>query len=176
MKPLIYAGITLTVLAWGSYGPVLHKGQAGLGGHRFKPLICVGLAYLVVAVLIPVAVMAAKGTLKGDWTSTGFTWSFAAGVCGTLGALGIILALTSGGKPPVVMPLVFGCAPIMTVLVTMLLHKLDDQPIGTIRWQFLVGILLLSVGAATVIRFQPKGKPHAPPAAAPATETTDESA
>lgn len=169
--PLIYAGILLTVLAWGSYGPVLHKGQANLEGNRLKPLMCVGLAYLVVAVLLPGAYLALQGKLAGQWTGIGIAWSTAAGVCGTLGAFGIILAMTSGGKPPLVMPLVFGCAPIMTVIVTMILAK---TPLSAIRWQFLIGILLVSIGAGMVLKFAPKSdKPHGPTAqsAAPANES-----
>ena len=49
-------GILLTVLCWGAYGSVLHKGQHGLGGDRLKPLICVGIAYFVLAIIVPVVV------------------------------------------------------------------------------------------------------------------------
>ena len=57
MKPLaILAGIALTVLCWGAYGPVLHQGQHGLDSSRLKPLICVGIAYFVVAIIVPIIV------------------------------------------------------------------------------------------------------------------------
>ena len=53
MKVLaILAGIALTVLCWGSYGPVLHNGQNGLDNSKLKPFICVGIAYFVVAIIV----------------------------------------------------------------------------------------------------------------------------
>ena len=155
--PLIYAGIMLTVLAWGSYGPLLHRGQANLDGARLKPLMCVGLAYLIVAVILPAAYLGMKGQLAGQWTSQGLIWSTAAGICGTLGAFGIILAMSHGGKPPLVMPLVFGCAPVMTVAVTMFLQKV---PLRNIQLPFVLGLLLVSIGAALVLMYQPKSAGH----------------
>ena len=64
MKPLfIAAGIALTVTCWGMYGPVLHKGQEHLGNNRIKPLICVGAAYFIVAIILPLVILASRGQL-----------------------------------------------------------------------------------------------------------------
>ena len=39
-------------LCWGVYGPALHKGQTLLG-NPLKALFCVGIAYMVIGVLVP---------------------------------------------------------------------------------------------------------------------------
>ena len=52
---LTAAGIALAVACWGIYGPVLHEGQHHMGNSRLKPLICVGIAYFIVAIIVPVA-------------------------------------------------------------------------------------------------------------------------
>ncbi len=153
----VLCGIALTALSWGSYGPVLHEGQHHLANDRIKPLICVGLAYLVVAVIIPSAILLAQGKFSGDWSFLGFTWSFAAGTAGTFGAFGIILALTNGGKPWVVMPLVFGFAPVVTTFISLFTKNLWSQanPI------FYAGLIMVVAGAVTVLIFQPKVAPPA---------------
>lgn len=149
-------GIALTVLCWGTYGSVLHKGQHDLGGSRLKPLICVGISYFVVAIIVPVAILAINGKLSGDWQFKGIAFSLAAGVAGAFGAFGIVLALTAGGKPIYVMPLVFGCAPIINVFVSMYFAKISWKELSPV---FIAGLILVSVGAATVLMFQPRKKP-----------------
>jgi len=154
-------GVALTIVCWGAYGSVLHKGQAALEGNRLKPLICVGIAYVVIAIIVPVAILAVQGKLGGGWAPSGISWSLAAGAAGAVGALGIILALTAGGKPTYVMPLVFGCAPIVNVLVSMYFAKIPWSDLNPI---FVAGLILVSVGAVTVLLSQPKpsNKSHAP--------------
>ena len=173
MKDVLFSlpGIALTILCWGSYGSVLHKGQAALAQNRLKPLICVGLAYFVIAIIVPILVLAAQGKLTGDWTFSGVSWSMAAGAAGALGALGIVLALTSGGKPVYVMPLVFGGAPIVNVFVSMYFSKIPWRDVSPI---FYAGMILVAVGAVTVLVFQPK--PHKPAAHAATAKELDRSA
>lgn len=146
-------GIALTVLCWGAYGSVLHKGQAALDGSKLKPLICVGAAYFVVAIILPAVILMSQGKLSGGWSFPGVSWSLIAGAAGALGALGIILALTSGGKPIYVMPLVFGCAPVINVFVSMYFAKIKLSDISPI---FVAGMILVAVGAVTVLIFQPR--------------------
>jgi hypothetical protein len=164
MKDVLFAlpGIALTILCWGSYGPVLHKGQEGLEGDRLKPLICVGLAYLIVAVIVPSVWLASTGKMSG-WHFSGVTWSMMAGAAGAGGALGIILALTAGGKPIYVMPLVFGAAPIVNVFVSMFFARIPLRDVNPI---FVAGLILVSVGAAVVLIFQPRGHAREKPAPA----------
>lgn len=174
MKEALFAlpGIALTVLCWGMYGPVLHRGQHYLDSNRLKPLICVGVSYVVIAIIVPVVILTATGNLKSQWTVPGVAWSLGAGCAGALGALGIILAMTAGGKPTFVMPLVFGCAPVVAVAVSMYFAGLSWQHVSPI---FIAGLILVSVGAATVLIFQPK-KPAEKPdthARASAHESAD---
>ena len=152
--------VFLTICCWGVYGPVLHEGQAKLGGggelSRWKPMIFVGLAYFVIAVVYPTIVLYTKGE-QGKWSPGGFFWSFVAGAIGAIGALGIILAFNFGGKPVFVMPLVFGCAPVVNTLVTMLMSRSMKEA----SLFFYIGILVVAIGGAGVMLFKPAEAKHA---------------
>jgi len=108
--------IALAIGSWGAYGPVLHKGQAAMDHSRLRPLICVGLAYIVVAVIVPYFFLGEMGEAS-TYLSKGTFWSLLGGTFGAVGALGIIMAFNFGGKPVFVMPLVFGGAPVINTLV-----------------------------------------------------------
>jgi hypothetical protein len=151
---------TLAILAWGSYGPVLHRGQAAMGGSRLRPLICVGAAYFLIAVVVPLALLVPLGD-TGTWSVGGIAWSIAAGSLGALGALGTILAFTLGGKPFTVMPVVFGSAPVINTLVTMAFAHTRPEAISPF---FLAGMLVVATGAAIVLAFGPRGHAPAKPA------------
>lgn len=162
----IAVSIAATIVCWGVYGPILHWGQSGMENSRLRPLICVGLAYFVIGVIVPMVLIYVLGQEKNiSWSVQGIIWSSAAGAAGALGALGIIMAFNFGGKPIYVMPLVFGCAPVVNTFWTMYWNKTwkDINPF------FAAGLILVAVGAATVLIFQPKpAKPHA---AKPVVET-----
>src|ERR1700730_5437205 len=108
------------VLAWGMYGPALHKGQTSLG-NPLRALLCVGVAYFLIGVLVPVAGLSTQGGLTG-FNSAGSTWATIGGALGALGAVCIIWAFKAGGLPNYVMPIVFGGAPLVNVLVSMWMH------------------------------------------------------
>jgi hypothetical protein len=156
-RAMIALAIALTALSWGSYGPVLHLGQMKMQGSRLRPLLCVGLAYFVIAVVAPLAMMPAFPE-PGGWLNLGAFWSLAGGAAGAIGALGIIMAFTFGGKPIYVMPLVFGCAPLVNTLVTIT----HDETWSDVPLMFFVSLLLVVIGAVTVLIFSPKAK-HGPP-------------
>ena len=147
---LVLPFIALTFCSWGIYGPVLHVGQEAMDHTSLRPFICVGLAYFVVAVLVPILVLRARGE-QGHWTASGTIWSVSAGVAGAVGALGIIMAFKFGGKPVYVMPLVFGCAPVVNTFVTMGMTRSFRQA-GSM---FFLGVLLVALGAAGVMFFKP---------------------
>jgi len=156
----VLASIALAMVSWGSYGPVLHRGQAGMQGSRLRPLICIGVSYFLIAVLVPLALLVPLGD-TGQWNANGILWSLGAGSLGAIGALGTILAFTLGGKPFTVMPVVFGCAPVINTLTTL---ALNETPLDTISPFFLAGMLVVAVGAATVLAFGPRGHAPAKPA------------
>jgi hypothetical protein len=159
--PLVLVFVALAALCWGSYGPVLHKGQSLMNGSRTRPFMCVGLAYFVVAVILPTLWLLAGGSSgeKATFTIPGAAWSIAGGSAGALGALGIILAFTFGGKPVYVMPLVFGGAPVINTLISIFSAK-DIKEVSPF---FYAGLIVVAAGAVTVLIFAPKGKPHAEP-------------
>lgn len=154
--------IAMTAICWGAYGPVLHKGQVAMEGSRLRPLICVGLAYFAIAVAVPFAIL---NTLEpeGVFTASGVLWSLGGGAAGAFGALGIILAFNFGGKPVYVMPLVFGCAPVINAFTEIIGRSLYEQ-IGPL---FYAGLIIVLAGAVIVLVFAPKGGPHPAPAAKP---------
>ena len=45
-----------TVLSWGVYGAMLHQGQVKLGSP-LRALLCVGVAYFLIGVIVPVITM-----------------------------------------------------------------------------------------------------------------------
>lgn len=164
---LMVAGwVALTAICWGVYGPVLHKGQVAMQGSRLRPFICVGLAYFLIAVILPLSVLSVSPE-PGSWTNlSGTAWSLAGGAAGAVGALGIILAFTNGGKPIYVMPLVFGGAPVVNTLTT-ILTKGSFAEVNPI---FFAGLIIVAVGAVTVLVFAPKGA-HKPAPAPPPAES-----
>jgi drug/metabolite transporter (DMT)-like permease len=137
------------VVSWGMYGAMLHMGQQRLG--PMKALLCVGFAYFLVGVLVPVAALASQGELKG-FTANGTTIAVVAGILGAAGAVCIIYSFRYGGLPIYVMPLVFAGAPLVNVIFTAILHPPKERPSPLLYF----GFLLASIGAGMVLYFRPK--------------------
>jgi len=138
------------VLSWGAYGAMLHMGQTQLG-NPLKALLCVGVAYFLIGILVPVAALGSQGQLN-KFDTQGLIIATVAGALGAIGAACIIWAFRNGGLPVYVMPLVFGGAPVVNVLLTMVLHP----PKSAINPLLYLGFLLASVGAAMVLYFRPQ--------------------
>jgi hypothetical protein len=139
-------------LSWGLYGPALHQGQVRLGSP-FRALLCVGIAYLAIGVVVPLVALLSQGELSRGWNTAGFTGATIAGALGAFGAVFIIYAFRAGGIPTYVMPLVFGCAPLVNVLFSMYLHPPKTAP-NPLLW---VGFLLVAAGASLVLYYKPQG-------------------
>ena len=137
------------VISWGLYGALLYEGQVQLG-NPLKALLCVGVAYFLVGVLVPVGTLSAQGGLS-RFNGTGLVSATVAGALGAAGAACIIWAFKTGGIPLYVMPLVFGGAPIINVLYAMVMHP----PKAAVNPMLYVGFLLASVGAGMVLYFRP---------------------
>src|SRR5258706_2322021 len=69
-------------LAWGLYGPTLHRGQTDLGSPM-RALLCVGVAYFLIGVLVPLASLVSQGGL-GGFNSSGVTWATIGGALGAV--------------------------------------------------------------------------------------------
>jgi len=137
------------VLSWGIYGPMLHRGQVLLG-NPLRALLCVGIAYVLVAVLVPAGALSAAGEMRG-FNTPGVLAATAGGVLGALGAVCIIWAFKSGGMPSYVMALVFGGAPLVNVIVSAIMHPPKNAPSPMLY----AGFLLAAVGAGLVLRYRP---------------------
>ena len=135
--------------SWGLYGASLHRGQTALG-NPLKAMLCVGVAYFLIAVLVPVAALVQQGELR-NFNLTGTATATLAGALGALGAVCITYAFRAGGTPFIVMPLVFGGAPLINVLASTVIHppKVAPNPM------LYVGFLLAAIGAGLVLYYRP---------------------
>jgi drug/metabolite transporter (DMT)-like permease len=135
--------------SWGLYGASLHRGQTALG-NPLKAMLCVGVAYFLIAVLVPVAALVQQGELR-NFNLTGTVTATLAGALGALGAVCITYAFRAGGTPFIVMPLVFGGAPLVNVLASTIIHppKVAPNPM------LYVGFLRAAVGAGLVLYYRP---------------------
>jgi len=169
----------LTVVSWGVYGVFLHTGQTLMKPPgaanvdpallRYKAFLFVGIAYFLVAVLAPLALLMTKGAAFSGYTPSGMGWSLVAGIVGAIGAFGVLLAFGAKGTPAVVMSIVFAGAPVVNALYSLMLHP----PAGgwsSIKPQFYLGILLAALGGCLVTFYKPN--PPSPTGKPAAAETT----
>lgn len=176
-KPMMLVALFVAgaALSWGVYVPVVHEAAQSLKSN-LRAFLFVGLAYFLVAVLVPVLFIF---VLKTDPTAKGTPnfelgpclWGLAAGIAGAIGALCVIFAVTNAGKGGAiyVAPLVFAGAPIINTIATITyFHPVKTLP----DWRFFLGLVLAACGAAMVMLFNPVDKPATPsaPATAPASE------
>ncbi len=137
------------VLAWGMYGVALHRGQVLLG-NPMRALLCVGFAYFLIGILVPVVALSYEGGLGGfNWSGSAF--ATLGGALGAVGAAFIIWAFKSGGLPTYVMPLVFAGAPLVNVIVSTMAHPPKAAPNPLLY----VGFVLAAAGAGMVLYFRP---------------------
>jgi len=167
-------------LAWGTYVPLIFFGGQmlsplspagtpfGMGG-RLASILCVGVAYFVLAVMIPVALMAVRDDAKADWRGVGLTFSALAGVAGAVGAICVIFASKAavdaakaeGVNPATyrvyIAPLIFCLAPLINTLLSLVWHpdaKSGDWSIFHLDlpgWKLWAGIVLVSLGTFLVL-------------------------
>lgn len=132
----------LTAIFWGTYGPVLAESRAFLKSP-FKPYVAIGIAYLVWGIGGGILGMLYK---KDDFSFTGpgALWGLAAGSLGAFGAFTLTLAMFSGGKPFVVMPIVFGGAVTVSALVAVWKER-GHVDVNPLLWVGMVGIVVCTV-------------------------------
>lgn len=173
LNPLVLVFIAGAVLSWGVYVPIVHE-AAGKLQSNLRAFLMVGVAYFLVAVLIPAVFIFVLGdpTAKANPNFNGpaVAWGIAAGVAGAIGALCVIFAANKAGPGAayLVAPLVFAGAPIVnTIAAITVFHPVKQMPSPL----FFLGLLLAAVGAAMVMLNKPE-TPKAPPTAPAATTAT----
>jgi hypothetical protein len=171
----------LTVLSWGVYGVILHKGRGymPMGPETphagLKAFLFVCIAYALIGI-VSALVLKARGS-NWSFTSTGISWSLVAGVAGALGALTLVLALGAaspiykGAAAAAVMPIVFAGAPVVNTITAMLIHP-PEGGLKSIPMPFIAGCILAVGGAFLVAKYAPSntggGAAHKPAASEPA--------
>ena len=156
--------VVLAGLSWGTYVPLIFYGGQELGGRpgsRFMAILCVGIAYFVIAVVFPMYMFLSRQAQWPELTTTGLVFSGLAGVAGAAGALCVIFASKSAvasgvaGARLYIAPLIFGLAPVINTVVSTLWHPESGNPfhfrLELPGWKLWAGILLVGVGAALVL-------------------------
>jgi drug/metabolite transporter (DMT)-like permease len=167
---LVY--VALAGLSWGTYVPLIAYGGSELGGKagsgRIMAILCVGVAYFLIAVVFPLYLFLSKQYEWPPISVSGLTFSSLAGVAGAVGALCVIFATASARSAAQVAhpedlnyyklfiaPMIFGLAPVINTLVSIVWHPKPGQPfqfgLELPGWKLWVGIILVGAGAALVL-------------------------
>ena len=180
----------LAGLSWGTYVPIIFYGgtelttKPGTIGGRLASILCVGVAYFVMAVLVPIVVMGTREDAKPEWKLNGLIFSSLAGVMGAVGAICVIMASKAavdqakleGVNPATyriyIAPLIFCLAPMINTLMSLIWHpKAGDpwhfvNPLESLSWKLALGILLVAAGVFLVLlsKEQAEASKSAPPA------------
>lgn len=180
--------VILAGLAWGVYVPLIFFGgtelttRPGTIGGRLASILCVGIAYFVMAVVVPLLLMWMRDDAQPEWKSTGLIFSGLAGVAGAVGAICVIFASKAavdaakaeGVNPATyrmyIAPLIFALAPAINTLLSLLWHPksgnawiFDFEIPG---WKLPAGIVLVALGTFLVLMSKEEveaHKGHSPP-------------
>jgi hypothetical protein len=157
--------VVLAGLCWGTYVPLIASGGKQLGSS-YAAFLCVGVAYVLIAVLFPVGIFLARRTWPA-FQPTGITFATLAGVAGALGALCVIFATTEFKGPRLyVAPVIFGLAPLINTVVSLLWHPSPGEPLhfgfpeAAPGWKLYLGIVLTGLGAALVLYSKEEAEVH----------------
>jgi hypothetical protein len=184
--------VLLAGLSWGTYVPLIFYGGSELGGKpgaRIMAILCVGVAYFVIAVLFPLYLFLSSQQEWPDLKTTGLVFSALAGVAGAVGALCVVFATKAAvvemasakaaGLAPLnykflIGPLIFGLAPVINTLVSLVWHPQPGQPfhfgLETLPgWKLWLGIVLVGAGAFLVLFAKEESESAKGPASKPAT-------
>lgn len=162
--------VALAGLSWGTYVPLIFYGGNELGGKpgsRFMAILCVGVAYFVLAVLVPLYLFLSGQYQWPEMKTTGLVFSGLAGVAGAVGAICVVFASKAAVQAArdaqlptdtyrlYIAPLIFGLAPVINTLVSVVWHPQPGQPwqfgLHLPDWRLWVGILMVGAGAALVL-------------------------
>ena len=121
---------------------------------RYKAFLWVGIAYFLIAVLAPAAILLAT---QASWVMPmkGITWSLLAGVVGGDRRVLRAARVRRQGHPAVVMSIIFAGAPIVNAVVVITKHRAAWRLLGDQAGQFMFGIVLAAVGGMLVTLYRP---------------------
>jgi drug/metabolite transporter (DMT)-like permease len=194
--------VILAGLSWGTYVPIIFYGGSELGGKpnaRLTAILCVGIAYFVMAVLFPLFLFLSGQEQWPGWSTTGIVFSCLAGVAGAVGAICVIFAskaaMAAGMEAKkldpnfdpatyrlLIAPLIFGLAPVINTFLSTIWHPKPGNPFNFAFEipgpKLFIGIALVAVGTFLVLlskeeaeAARAKAAPKVAPATAPVVES-----
>lgn len=178
--------VILAGLSWGVYVPLIFFGgtelttRPGTIGGRLASILCVGIAYFVMAVVIPLILMGVRDDAKPEWKTTGLIFSGLAGVAGAVGAICVIFAskaavdaaIAEGATTPAdkaayriyIAPLIFSLAPAVNTLLSLVWHPKPGDPwvfdFEMPGWKLPAGIVLVGLGTFLVLMSKEEAEVH----------------
>lgn len=173
-------------LCWGTYVPLIAFGGKSLAsspngvGNRLAAIMCVGGAYVLLAILIPLVIFMLTGTSNYKPTTNGILFSSMAGVAGALGAICVVFATANATTADrlYIAPIIFALAPIINSICSLFWHPSKDNawhfglPEAPPGMLFYVGILLAAAGTFLVLYSKEAAEvPAVPAKPAVATDT-----
>jgi len=151
---MVFVG--LAGLSWGVYVPLIAQGGRGLK-NSYAAILCVGVAYFVIAIVLPLLIMWWK-QMKPAWNANSVAFATLAGAAGALGALCVVFATYEfGGDRLYVAPVIFALAPVINTIVSLLWQPAPGAalhfgvPAQSPGWKFYLGMVLAGLGAALVL-------------------------
>ncbi len=174
--------VLMAGLCWGTYVPLIAFGGKNLSGGpsapfagRYAAFLCVGVAYVVIAVMFPI-IRAYVVNEPIPSTRNGIIFASLAGVAGALGALGVIFATATAHRPEdrmFIAPLIFTLAPLLNTLVSLFWHPTKESPLSfhlpehLPSIKFFIGVVLVGIGAGLILFSKEEMEGPAKPAPAP---------
>ena len=165
--------VILAGLSWGTYVPIIFYGgtelttKPGTIGGRLASILCVGIAYFFLAVIVPVILMSLRDDAKPEWKTNGLIFSGLAGIAGAVGAICVIFASKAavdtakaeGVNPATyriyIAPLIFSLAPAINTLLSLIWHPKPGDPwhfsFELPGWKLPAGIVLVAIGTFLVL-------------------------
>ena len=140
-------------------GAMSEERKAG-SGHTGRRIRLMAVTTFAALCGVALAILVLKGS---DWAmpGKGIAWSLLAGTSGAIGAFCVLLAFGAKGQPAVVMSIIFAGAPIVNAVVALSIHP-PAGGFSSLRWQFVVGILMAAVGGTMVTLYKPGPAPPPP--------------
>jgi hypothetical protein len=171
--------VILAGLAWGTYVPIIFYGgqeltntvKPGNIGGRLASILCVGAAYFLLGVVIPLILMSIREDATPEWRTNGLVFSGLAGIAGAVGAICVIFASraaveaakAAGATTPheiaqyriYIAPLIFSLAPMINTALSLVWHPNKETAwnfaFDLPGWKLVAGILLVAAGTFLVL-------------------------